>query len=159
MTEKAQINPEKLKVLSAVMDKIEKDFGKGAIMKMSSKKVDEVPVIPSGSITIDQALGIGGYPKGRVIEIFGPESSGKTTLCRHLIASGVHGLTPLGSTGEFAYLDRAQRRAVVEATVAAAQGRVPVVAGVAATTTAEAVAQARDWAAIGADGIAGGSNR
>ena len=80
MTEKAQINPEKLKVLSAVMDKIEKDFGKGAIMKMSSKKVDEVPVIPSGSITIDQALGIGGYPKGRVIEIFGPESSGKTTL-------------------------------------------------------------------------------
>ena len=86
MTEKAQINPEKLKVLSAVMDKIEKDFGKGANMKMSSKKVDEVPVIPSGSITIDQALGIGGYPKGRVIEIFGPESSGKTTLAIHAIA-------------------------------------------------------------------------
>ena len=86
MTEKGQINPEKLKVLSAVMDKIEKDFGKGAIMKMSSKKVDEVPVIPSGSITIDQALGIGGYPKGRVIEIFGPESSGKTTLAIHAIA-------------------------------------------------------------------------
>ena len=86
MTEKAQINPEKLKVLSAVMDKIEKDFGKGAIMKMSSKKVDEVPVIPSGSITIAQALGIGGYPKGRVIEIFGPESSGKTTLAIHAIA-------------------------------------------------------------------------
>ena len=86
MTERAQINPEKLKVLSAVMDKIEKDFGKGAIMKMSSKKVDEVPVIPSGSITIDQALGIGGYPKGRVIEIFGPESSGKTTLAIHAIA-------------------------------------------------------------------------
>ena len=86
MTEKAQINPEKLKVLSAVMDKIEKDFGKGAIMKMSSKKVDEVPVSPSGSITIDQALGIGGYPKGRVIEIFGPESSGKTTLAIHAIA-------------------------------------------------------------------------
>ena len=86
MTEKAQINPEKLKVLSAVMDKIEKDFGKCAIMKMSSKKVDEVPVIPSGSITIDQALGIGGYPKGRVIEIFGPESSGKTTLAIHAIA-------------------------------------------------------------------------
>ena len=86
MTEKAQINPEKLKVLSAVMDKIEKDFGKGAIMKMSSKKVDEVPVIPSGSITIDQALGIGGYPKGRVIEIFDPESSGKTTLALHIVA-------------------------------------------------------------------------
>jgi 4-hydroxy-tetrahydrodipicolinate synthase len=74
-------------------------------------------------------------------------------LCGHLIAAGVHGLTPLGSTGEFAYLDRAQRRAVVEATVEAAAGRVPVVAGVAATTIAEAVAQARDWAAIGADGI------
>ena len=86
MTEKAQINPEKLKVLSAVMDKIEKDFGKGAIMKMSSKKVDEVPVNQSGSITIDQALGIVGYPKGRVIEIFGPESSGKTTLAIHAIA-------------------------------------------------------------------------
>jgi 4-hydroxy-tetrahydrodipicolinate synthase len=74
-------------------------------------------------------------------------------LCDHLIACGVHGLTPLGSTGEFAYLDRTQRRAVVEATVAAAKRRVPVVAGVAATTIAEAVAQARDWAAIGADGI------
>ena len=86
MADKSQVNPEKLKVLSAVMDKIEKDFGKGAIMKMSSKKVDEVPVIPSGSITIDQALGIGGYPKGRVIEIFGPESSGKTTLAIHAIA-------------------------------------------------------------------------
>lgn len=86
MAEKVQINPEKLKVLSAVMDKIEKDFGKGAIMKMSDKAVDKVPVIPSGSIALDQALGIGGYPKGRVIEIFGPESSGKTTLAIHAIA-------------------------------------------------------------------------
>ena len=84
--EKPQVNPDKLKVLSAVMDKIEKDFGKGAIMKMSSRHVDEVPVIPSGSVTIDHALGIGGYPKGRVIEIFGPESSGKTTLAIHAIA-------------------------------------------------------------------------
>ncbi|MCC7426443.1 MAG: dihydrodipicolinate synthase family protein [Alphaproteobacteria bacterium] len=74
-------------------------------------------------------------------------------LCDHLIESGVHGLTPLGSTGEFAYLDRAQRRAVVETTIAAARGRVPVVAGVAATTIADAVAQARDYAAMGADGI------
>ena len=81
-----QVNPEKLKVLSAVMDKIEKDFGKGAIMKMSSKAVEIVPVIRSGSITLDQALGIGGYPKGRVIEIYGPESSGKTTLAIHAIA-------------------------------------------------------------------------
>ena len=86
MAEKVQVNPEKLKVLSAVMDKIEKDFGKGAIMKMSDKAVDKVPVIPSGSIALDQALGIGGYPKGRVIEIFGPESSGKTTLAIHAIA-------------------------------------------------------------------------
>ena len=84
--EKAQVNPEKLKVLSAVMDKIEKDFGKGAIMKMSDRAVDKVPVIPSGSVTIDHALGIGGYPKGRIIEIFGPESSGKTTLAIHAIA-------------------------------------------------------------------------
>lgn len=86
MAEKTPVNPEKLKVLGAVMDKIEKDFGKGAIMKMSSKKVDEVPVVSSGSITLDQALGIGGYPKGRIIEIFGPESSGKTTLAIHAIA-------------------------------------------------------------------------
>lgn len=86
MADKSQVNPEKLKVLSAVMDKIEKDFGKGAIMKMSSKAVESVPVIPTGSITLDKALGIGGYPKGRVIEIFGPESSGKTTLAIHAIA-------------------------------------------------------------------------
>ena len=84
--EKPQVNPEKLKVLSAVMDKIEKDFGKGAIMKMSDRAVDKVPVIPSGSVTIDHALGIGGDPKGRIIEIFGPESSGKTTLAIHAIA-------------------------------------------------------------------------
>ena len=86
MADKTQVNPEKLKVLCAVMDKIEKDFGKGAIMKMSSKAVEIVPVIRSGSITLDQALGIGGYPKGRVIEIYGPESSGKTTLAIHAIA-------------------------------------------------------------------------
>ena len=82
MTEKAQINPEKLKVLSAVMDKIEKDFGKGAIMKMSSKKVDEVPVIPTGSITIDQALGIGGYPKGRVMAQARRKLTGRTSQTR-----------------------------------------------------------------------------
>ena len=82
----ARVNPEKLKVLNAVMDKIEKDFGKGAIMRMSSAGVENIPVIPSGSITVDVALGVGGYPKGRVIEIFGPESSGKTTLALHAIA-------------------------------------------------------------------------
>lgn len=81
-----QVNPEKLKVLSAVMDKIEKDFGKGSIMKMSSQAVGDIAVIPSGSVTLDAALGVGGYPKGRVIEIYGPESSGKTTLAIHAIA-------------------------------------------------------------------------
>ncbi len=81
-----QMNQDKLKVLNAVMSKIEKDFGKGAIMRMSTKSVEDVAVIPSGSITLDQALGIGGYPKGRIVEIFGPESSGKTTLAIHAIA-------------------------------------------------------------------------
>jgi 4-hydroxy-tetrahydrodipicolinate synthase len=74
-------------------------------------------------------------------------------LCRDLIAAGVHGLTPLGSTGEFAYLSREQRRAVVRTTVEAAAGKVPVVAGVASTATADAVAQARDYEHLGADGI------
>ncbi|HYF09806.1 MAG TPA: dihydrodipicolinate synthase family protein [Acetobacteraceae bacterium] len=76
-------------------------------------------------------------------------------LVDHLIASGVHGLTPLGSTGEFAYLDWAQRRRIVEIVVEQAAGRVPVVAGVAATTTADAQRQAREFAAIGVDGILG----
>lgn len=74
-------------------------------------------------------------------------------LCEHLVAAGVHGLTPLGSTGEFAYLSFEQKRRVVEVTVEAAAGRVPVVAGVAATTTAEAVRQAKAWSALGCDGI------
>ena len=86
MAEKVQVNADKLKVLSAVMDKIEKDFGKGSIMRMSSESVADVAVIPTGSVTLDMALGVGGYPKGRVIEIFGPESSGKTTLAIHAIA-------------------------------------------------------------------------
>ncbi|MBL8658182.1 MAG: dihydrodipicolinate synthase family protein [Rhodospirillales bacterium] len=76
-----------------------------------------------------------------------------TRLVDHVIAAGVHGLTPLGSTGEFAYLDWAQKRRVVEVTLAAAAGRVPVIAGVAATTTAEACRQARDFAALGVSGI------
>ena len=84
--ERPQVSPEKLKVLSAVMDKIEKDFGKGSIMKMSSQAIGDIPVIPTGSIALDLALGVGGYPTGRVIEIFGPESSGKTTLAIHAIA-------------------------------------------------------------------------
>ncbi len=86
MAAKIEANSDKLKVLSAVMDKIEKDFGKGSIMRMNSKEVAEVPVIPTGSVTLDIALGVGGYPKGRVVEIYGPESSGKTTLAIHAIA-------------------------------------------------------------------------
>jgi len=74
-------------------------------------------------------------------------------LCEHLIGAGVHGLTPLGSTGEFAYLSNAQRREILRIVVDQARGRVPVVVGVAATSTADAVAQARDYAALGADGI------
>ena len=86
MAEKVQVNADKLKVLDAVMQKIEKDFGKGSIMRMNSTEVNDVPVIPTGSITLDMALGVGGYPKGRVVEIYGPESSGKTTLAIHAIA-------------------------------------------------------------------------
>lgn len=86
MAEKVTVNPDKQKVLSAVLDKIEKDFGKGSIMRMNSQSVEQVAVIPTGSITLDNALGVGGYPKGRIIEIYGPESSGKTTLAIHAIA-------------------------------------------------------------------------
>ena len=77
---------EKLKALQAAMDKIEKSFGKGSIMKMGDDNVQEVEVIPTGSIALNAALGVGGYPKGRIIEIYGPESSGKTTLAIHAIA-------------------------------------------------------------------------
>ena len=82
----AAANAAKLKALQATMDKIEKDFGKGAIMKLGDRPEGDVSVIPSGSIALDHALGVGGYPRGRVIEIFGPESSGKTTLAIHAIA-------------------------------------------------------------------------
>ena len=76
----------KLKALEAALGKIEKDFGKGSIMRMGEQKVEELEVIPTGSITLNHALGVGGYPKGRIIEIYGPESSGKTTLAIHAIA-------------------------------------------------------------------------
>ena len=76
----------KLKALQAAMSKIEKDFGKGSIMKLGDEKVEDVDVIPTGSISLDIALGVGGYPRGRIIEIYGPESSGKTTLAIHAIA-------------------------------------------------------------------------
>jgi recombination protein RecA len=79
-------NEEKLKALKATISKIEKDYGKGSIMTLGDQPDSAVSVIPSGSIALDHALGIGGYPRGRVIEIFGPESSGKTTLAIHAIA-------------------------------------------------------------------------
>ena len=76
----------KLKALQAAMSKIEKDYGKGSIMKLGDEKIEQVEVIPTGSISLNVALGVGGYPKGRIIEIYGPESSGKTTLAIHAIA-------------------------------------------------------------------------
>ncbi len=79
-------NTEKLKALQAAMDKIEKSFGHGSIMKMGDENIEQVEVIPTGSIGLNAALGVGGYPKGRIIEIYGPESSGKTTLAIHAIA-------------------------------------------------------------------------
>lgn len=81
-----ETNLEKLKALQLTIDKIEKNFGKGSIMKLGDNQIEDIPVIPSGSIALDKALGVGGFPKGRVIEIYGPESSGKTTLAIHAIA-------------------------------------------------------------------------
>ncbi len=77
---------EKLKALQLTLDKIEKNYGKGSIMRLGDEKVEDIEVIPTGSIGLDVALGIGGFPRGRVIEIYGPESSGKTTLAIHAIA-------------------------------------------------------------------------
>ena len=81
-----QEKEQKLKALQLTIDKLEKTYGKGAIMKLSDEKVMDVPVISTGSIGLDLALGVGGIPKGRVIEVYGPESSGKTTLSMHCIA-------------------------------------------------------------------------
>ncbi len=79
--------PEKEKALDAAMILIERQFGKGSIMKLGSRTVQDIPTIPTGSLALDKALGIGGLPRGRVVEIFGPESSGKTTLALHAVAS------------------------------------------------------------------------
>lgn len=86
-TAKDNLNKEKLKALQLTLDKLEKTYGKGAIMKMGDAAVENVEVIPTGSLSLDIALGIGGLPKGRIIEIYGPESSGKTTLTLHAIAA------------------------------------------------------------------------
>ena len=85
-SKRVPVSNEKLKALQIAMEKIEKSHGKGAIMKMGADKVEDVEVIPTGSISLDYALGVGGYPRGRIIEIYGPESSGKTTLAIHAIA-------------------------------------------------------------------------
>ena len=84
-TDNKMASSEKLKALQAAMEKIEKSFGKGSIMKMGDDSVEQVEVIPTGSIALNVALGVGGYPRGRIIEIYGPESSGKTTLAIHAI--------------------------------------------------------------------------
>ncbi len=87
MAEEKKIpSAEKLKALQLAMQKIDKEFGKGAIMKLGDDKIEDVPVIPTGSVGLNVALGVGGYPRGRVIEIYGPESSGKTTLAIHAMA-------------------------------------------------------------------------
>lgn len=84
--ERKEISKDKLKALEVTIGKIEKDFGKGTIMKLGDHAIENIQIIPSGSIALDSALGIGGYPRGRVIEIYGPEASGKTTLAIHAIA-------------------------------------------------------------------------
>ncbi len=81
-----EVNAEKLKALQLTMEKLDKTYGKGTVMKLGDNAIEEMEVIPSGSVTLDLALGVGGYPKGRIIEIYGPESSGKTTLAIHAIA-------------------------------------------------------------------------
>lgn len=81
-----EVNKDKLKALQLTMDKLEKSYGKGAVMKMGEGAIEDVEVIPSGSLTLDMALGVNGYPRGRVVEIYGPESSGKTTLALHAMA-------------------------------------------------------------------------
>jgi len=86
MAEKKEQNTEKLKALQLTIDKLEKTYGKGSIMKLGDRAVEDIDSIPSGSVALDIALGVGGYPRGRIVEIYGPESSGKTTLAIHAIA-------------------------------------------------------------------------
>ena len=81
-----EINKEKLKALQATLDRLDKSYGKGSVMRMGDEPVEKLEVIKTGSVTLDRALGVGGFPKGRVVEIYGPESSGKTTLAIHAVA-------------------------------------------------------------------------
>jgi len=82
----AEVSKEKLKALQLTLDRLEKTYGKGSIMRMGDNAVEQLDVIPTGSLSLDLALGVGGYPRGRVVEIYGPESSGKTTLAIHAMA-------------------------------------------------------------------------
>src|SRR6266705_6612199 len=85
-TDMSNVNSEKLKALKLTIDKIEKDFGKGSVMMMNERADIQQEVVSTGSIGLDVALGIGGLPRGRVVEVYGPESSGKTTLALHTVA-------------------------------------------------------------------------
>jgi len=96
-TQETNVNEGKLKALQAAIAKIEKNYGKGSIMKLGDRKVEDVEVIPTGSLGLDVALGVGGYPRGRIVEIYGPESSGKTTLALHAIAEA----QKMGGTAAF----------------------------------------------------------
>lgn len=86
MSKEKEVNKEKLKALQLTIDKLEKTYGKGTIMKLGDNAIEPMEIIPTGSLSLDIALGVGGYPKGRIVEIYGPESSGKTTLAIHAIA-------------------------------------------------------------------------
>ena len=85
-SEDSKVNPEKLKAVEYAISQIEKEFGKGSIMRFSEDSVIKTEVISTGCLSLDMAIGVGGLPKGRIVEIFGPESSGKTTICLHTIA-------------------------------------------------------------------------
>ena len=86
MAEVKEVNKEKLKALQLTLDKLEKTYGKGTVMKLGDEAIEDLDVIPTGSVTLDLALGVKGFPKGRIVEIYGPESSGKTTVAIHAIA-------------------------------------------------------------------------
>ena len=92
-------NPEKMKALEAALGQIEKQFGKGSVMKLGDVTAMEIEAIPTGALSLDIALGIGGIPRGRIVEVYGPESSGKTTLALHMIAEA----QKMG--GEAAFID------------------------------------------------------
>ena len=109
--EKKSPSADKLKALQLAMEKIEKEHGKGTIMKMGEDNIEEIGVIPSGSIGLNLALGVGGYPRGRIIEIYGPESSGKTTLAIHAIAEaqkagGIAAIIDAEHAFDFLYLNQ-----------------------------------------------------